>query len=285
MPLIYLDQNALVKLGFAAKDAAFRAKLDGLIASGFMTIVMSSWHLIETAHTDNVEMAVALADFIDSIKPMWLLERRDIQRLDVEEDFLRFAKIDFEPEPRVTTRSAVIASLNRAKDSAKYDIPSRNFVKQWIEHPEQLATLEKAYRENAEALIGLRELVKSGKLTPEIRERADRELFKQSLPKFTRAGLEIGDDTKKQYLEQATVCCVPSLSIETAISEHEWVVQGGADRNTLIDKMHLIAALPYTCEIVSNDKLFGRLHPIAAKTGHVRAQLLSNEEFLKRLVP
>ncbi len=55
-----------------------------------------------------------------------------------------------------------------------------------------------------------------------------------------------------------------------------------ADRNTMIDKMHLISALPYVDQIVSEDKFFHAMYPVAKKTGHVRATLMGNAEFLKR---
>jgi hypothetical protein len=155
-------------------------------------------------------------------------------------------------------------------------------VKQWIERPEQLRVLEESYKSGAESLIRLRELVKAGKLTDEIRRRVDEILVNISLPKTTPAGLYMGHDVKIDYVQQVKIQSISSLAIETAISEHEWISEGGADRNTLIDKFHLISALPYAEEIVSNDKFFHEIYPVTVKTGHVRAKLLGNEEFLSR---
>jgi hypothetical protein len=281
-PLTYLDQNAFVALGRKARNPEFRKKLDIAIESGSLTIVVSSWHLIETANTPNLERAVELAEFIDSVRPAWLLERRDIQNLDIEEDFWRFLRLEYSTKPRVTTRSAVFAALNKQKDAPKFDIPSRNFVKQWIEHPEQLRVLEETYKKNADTLPRLRELAKQGRLTDEIRRRVDELLVTGSLPKRTPAGLDVGREAKMGYVQQAKVETIPSIAIEAAISEHEWISQGGADRNTMIDKFHLISALPYVDEIVSDDKFFHKIYPVAQKTGHVRAKLLSNDEFFKR---
>jgi hypothetical protein len=73
-----------------------------------------------------------------------------------------------------------------------------------------------------------------------------------------------------------------TLAIEKAISEQEWNAQGHTDRNSLIDKFHLISALPYVDEIVSDDKFFHLIYPAAVKTGHVRAKLIKNGEFLAR---
>ena len=44
-----------------------------------------------------------------------------------------------------------------------------------------------------------------------------------------------------------------------------------ADRNTLIDKFHLITALPYVDEIVSDDHFFHKICPVAQKAGYVRS--------------
>jgi hypothetical protein len=281
MPLTYLDQNALIRLGVSARHPEFRKKLDAALVSG-QTIVVSSWHLVETAHTTNLLKALELAKFIDSLDPSWLLERWDIQRLDVEEDFNRFIGLKGPKKPRVTTRSAAFASLNRMKDSPSFDISSDRFVKQWIEHPEQLSALDKTYENNVNSLIRLREIVKSGQLTNEIRRRVDELIVQGALPTTTPAGLDVGRGLKIDYVQQIRIEVIPTLAIETAISEHEWKAQGGADRNTMIDKMHLISALPYVDEIVSEDKFFHAMYPVAKRTSHVRATLMRNAEFLKR---
>jgi hypothetical protein len=282
MPLTYLDQNALVTLGRKARRPEFRKKLDDALAAGLLSVVVSSWHLIETANTANLKSALELAEFIDSLRPSWLLERRDIQNLEVEEDFCRFLRLQCTAKPRVTTRSAVFAALNKQKDAPRFDIPSPKFIQQWIEHPEQLRVLEEVYRRNVDTLARLRELKKEGKLTEEVSRRVDELLVKGTLPKGTPAGLEVGREVKMDYIRQVKIETIPSFAIESAISEHEWVSQGGADRNTLIDKFHLISALPCVDEIVSDDKFFHRIYPVAVKTGHVRAKLLGNAEFLSR---
>lgn len=282
MPLTYLDQNAVIRLGYKARTDEYRKKLDSLLESGSFTAVVSSWHLIETANTKNLANAVELAEFIDSLKPAWLLERRDIQKLDIEDDFYRFLRLDNPNKPRVTTRSAVHAALHGQKDSPRFDIPSRNFVKQWIEHPEQVKTLEQTYERSAESLIRLRELVRAGKVTEEIRKRVDEIMVGASLPATTPAGLDVGRELKAEYVKQVNIKAIPTLAIETAISEREWVGQGRTDRNTLIDKFHLISALPYVDEIVTDDKFFSEIYPAAQNTGHARAKLLGNDEFFKR---
>ena len=157
-----------------------------------------------------------------------------------------------------------------------------DFVKQWWKDPKQLQPLEKAYKNNAKALIGLRNLKKAGKVTDKTIETANQQLLKVCMPELTPARLIVGRQLKAEYVKQANIGCIPTLAIETAISEHEWSVQDGSgtDSNTLIDKFHLISALPYVDEIVSNDRFFHRVYPIIKGTGHVRAKLLRNDEFL-----
>lgn len=282
MQLTYLDQNAVIYLEEAAGDPAFRAKLDGAIESGKVNVVVSSWNLIETAGTKDVSKAVRLADFIDSLRPTWLLERHDIQTLEVQEDFFRFAKLEFDGSPRLGTRSLVMATLNGQKDSPKFDIPSRAFVEQWIRHPDQLDVLKKSYEDNAKALDVLRQAVKDGKMTDDIKKRADRVFLKAVLPATTPKGLEIPRELAAEFIERADINSIPTRAIENAISDYEWESMGRTDRNSLIDKFHLIPALQYVDEIVSDDKFLYRLYPVAEKTGYVRAKLLRFEEFVKR---
>ena len=230
MPLTYLDQNAVIDLGVRARRAEFREKLDAAIVSGAFTPMVSSWHLIETANTTNLTNAIELAEFIDSLKPVWLLERRSIQRWDVQEDFCRFLNVDCPKRPRVTTRSAVIAALNGAADAPKYDIPSRDFVKQWIEHPEQLTVLKNAYASNATALAAMREATKSGRVTKEIRRRAKQHFVRPFVPASTPAGVVVGPETVHEYIDKADLAGIPSLAIETAIADHEWTEVEGRTR-------------------------------------------------------
>lgn len=282
MPLTYLDQNAVIYLEQAARDPAFRAKLDSAIESGKLNVVLSPWHLIETAKTTDVAKAVALADFMESLHPTWLLERHDIQTLEVHESFFRFAKIPFEGRPRVGPLSSAIAALFHQPDSERFAIRPRAFVKQWIEHPDQLDVLKKSSDDNAKALEGLRKAVKDGKMTDEIKKQADQVFFKAAMPVKTPGGLEIPRELSHEYLQQADARSIPTRAIEHAISDHEWKSMGRTDANSLIDKFHLVPALQYVDEIVSDDKFLHRLYPIAEKTGYVKAKLITFEEFVKR---
>jgi hypothetical protein len=282
--LIYPDQNALIGLGLRVqRDKLLRKRLYVRIKNGSLRFVVSTWHLIETAQTTNVNSATRLADFIDTLMPRWIHERRALQKMAVKHDFYRFCNIQSDELHPTTSKAAVIGALFDDGPKAKYDIPARDFVRQWIEHPEQLNVLKKVVENNADTLVKLRTLTAEGKITAELKEQTTKQLFELSLPQTTPNGLQIGNETAAQYVEQANINAVPTLAVEEAISENEWGndAVGKADKNTFVDKMHLISALPYVDKIVTNDSFFGAIYPAARASGHVKAVLISNEDFMR----
>jgi hypothetical protein len=257
-------------------------KLDEVLDSGALRIVLSLWHLVETAHTPKLENAIELARFIESLRPAWLFERHDVLLMEVAEDFYKYAHIEFERAQRISTFSAMYAALNRSADGTRFDIRPERFVAEWWNHPDQMQSLETAYKNNVEALLGIREMKKQGKMTDDIRNQTRQKLLEYTVPTTTPLGLEIGRAMREEYIAQAKENSIPSLAIENAISEQEWDAKGGADRNTLIDKFHVIPSLPYVDEIVSDDRFFQSVYPATVKTGYVKAGLVGNKEFLER---
>jgi len=282
MPTTYLDQNALIGLGRKARGSAFRMKLDDVLDSGALRVVLSLWHLVETAHTTKLENAIELAQFIESLRPAWLFERHDVLLMEVAQDFYKYAHIEYDAAPRISTFSVMFAAMNRSANGPRFDIRLDWFVEQWWNHPDQMQPLEAAYKGNVDALLGIREMKKQGKMTDDIRNQARRVLFEHTVPTRTPAGLEVGHAIREEYITQAKEESVPTLAIEKAISEQEWDAQGGADRNTLIDKFHVIPALPYVDEIISDDHFFQSVYPATVNTGYVKAKLIGNKEFLER---
>jgi hypothetical protein len=282
--LIYLDQNALIALGRKARQKILRDKLDAIRQSESMTFVLSIWHLIETTHTSNIKNATELAEFIDSLKVLWLLERHDLLKLEVAENFYRFVGIMFPQTPRIVSFSEMYSRLLRKKNGTRFQISAADFVTQWIRNPEQLQSLKNAYEDNGRALLGLRKLKKTKQLSPQYKASADRQLLEVTAPTLTPAGIEIGREIRTDYLNQAKASSIPTLSLEGNIAEQEWQTKdaSGVDRNTLIDKMHIISALPYVDEIVSDDRFFYKVYDGMLSTGFVRANLVCNEAFLHR---
>jgi hypothetical protein len=279
MSLIYLDQNALISLGKRARTTDFRKRLDSFFSARTDAIVLSFWHLVETSYGRNPERSGELADFIESLDPAWLVERHEILRLDVLDDFCKHLRLDHEPTPRVVSRSEMFAGLDRQTGGPSFRGTLRQFVALWRKH-----RLEVGYEESAKVADRMRRAKKSGKVTPQATVRAARELIRSVLPKFTPSGLQIPPSTAKEYLSQVDFSSIPSVALDVAISGYEWAQSGalGTARNTLIDKVHLLSALPYADELVTDDHLFYGVHDVAKRTGHVRARLLECGEFLRR---
>lgn len=267
--LTYLDQNALINLyrrcdQLRRIETAVRTK---------RRIVLSPWHLVETANTRDLRKAVDLADFIDGLDCLWLLERRSLQRLDVAEDLWRFAALHYDPAPRIVARREALADLNRESASPKFDIPSRAFVKGWIKHPHLLATLKRSIEQNISALRSLRQRRPDMRRSGPAEGQAHTTLVECSMPALTPAGLTIEPQIRARYLAQVDPMRIPSLALEIALSRAAINGIGRNDRNTLIDKFHAIGALPHVEEIVTDDKFFRRVLPEVIKTGFVRAKL------------
>lgn len=276
--LTYLDQNALIELGRRSRSEEFRKKLDASIETGVLTIVASVFHLVETAKTAKAQNALRLARFIDSLNPKWL--RQDIRRVDICEGFYRFANVPYDLPQRITDRTTALRVSGGGV--GKSDVSAEDFVRELMSKPQHLARLAIPVQNCTDALAGVRKKTRAGTLNPEAIRRADERVISAGMPNYTPSGLALGAEISAEYVNQVDVSSIPTVALERAISEHERARNDYADGNTLFDKFHLIYALPNVDELVSRDKFFKRIYPIAQSTGHARATLIDNDDFLKR---
>jgi hypothetical protein len=277
MSLTYLDQNALIELGHKSRKAEFRAKLNVALESGSLTIVASITHLIETANTTNRQNAITLAESLESLKPAWLV--LNPRRLEIAEDFYRFANIACSSSERVISGSHGFA---HGVGQPSLNATPKQFVEELINHPELRNDFESVCRLSVEASRSVRKDRKAGKLSPDRIRRAQERTIRAEAPNQTPSGLQIAPQLKEEYAKQAKVSAIPTMAIESAISEYLRTRNDYTDRNSVIDKFCLFYAPPYVDEIVSNDKLFRIVYPEAEKSGHVRARLIRNEVFVAR---
>ena len=82
--LVYCDQNCLIAMG---SDPIRYAEKLRLAAERDTRIVLSPWHWVEIARNEDATRLNSLADFADSINPLWLPQRRTVQGLEVEARF------------------------------------------------------------------------------------------------------------------------------------------------------------------------------------------------------
>lgn len=285
MPSIYLDQNALINSGLKGRsNASFQSKLTGAIVAGTFTPIVSAWHWVEASRTRNIASAGQLADFIDSLNPGWLRERRDLEKTEVHESFFRFCGVPIEATAAIVRRIDLIAAINDLPVHPAVDRTSRQFVEGWINHPESMQPLIQSHHANADALRNLRKAVSEGRVTTAIRLEGDRRLIESFLPTRTPAGIVVSRETQNDFLDSARVEQFPSLSIEAAIAEHSWRTTEEPDWNSMVDKFHLISALPYVDIIVSNDDYFHAILPVVTPSGFVRARVIRFAEFCTEFI-
>ena len=93
-PLTYCDNNFVITAHDA--PAEYKAHLRALASSGKVRYVLSPWHWREMAQDGDHARGVSVADFCDSLGPVWLYDRRSIQRREVAAALYRFANIQAE---------------------------------------------------------------------------------------------------------------------------------------------------------------------------------------------
>lgn len=285
-PTIYLDQDALINLyEESERTPAFEEKLNSGIAERRFTIALSPWHWVETARTTSLAKAVPLAEFMDWLRPTWLRDRRHLARTEVEERFFQFAKIPYTPRKAMVSRAELLTEMNGFRVSPERAPSSREFVEAWIKEPKLVRPIVESYQRNVRALLGLREALANGKVTPEIMREGDRKHIDRHLPTSTPNGIVLDAGTKSAFLDSCSPTDFPVLAIEAEIAEYSWANRGRTDWNSLIDKFHLIASTPHSDTVVSDDRFFYLLLPCALKTGHVTAQVMKFQRFCASYLP
>ncbi|HTQ60003.1 MAG TPA: hypothetical protein VMI32_07270 [Candidatus Solibacter sp.] len=284
-PTIYLDQSALIDLfNQSQQDSSFEKKVQTAIATKALTIVLSPWHWIETARTKDVQKASSLANFMDALDPIWLRDRRELESIEIQESFFGFVGVPYARPQALVTRAELISAMNGVQLTAAQVPSSQEFVEGWIIKPELMDSVIKSYQANAEALRDLRVAVLSGKLTPEFMKEADRKHIAMFLPERTPSKVVIDQTTKNNFLDTKSIYDFPCLSIESAIAEYSWKNAGRDDWNSMVDKFHLISAMPYADIIVSDDRYFMLLLPIAQATGFAKAKVIKYRELCQRFL-
>ncbi len=285
-PTIYLGQDALINLyEESVKTPGFKDKLTKAIADAQVTIVLSPWHWVETAQTKDLTKALPLAEFMDSLRPGWLRDRRHLETTEVEQKFFQFAGISYPPRGAIVARAELLTEMNGFYVSPERAPTSREFVEGWIKAPKLMEPIVDSYQKNVRALVGLREALALGKVTSEMMKEGDRKHIQRHLPKSTPNGVVLDEGTKNAFLDKVTQTDFPTLSIESEIAEYSWANRGRTDWNSMIDKFHLISSTPYTEIVVSDDRFFYLLLPSAQKTGHVKAAVMKFAQFCAKFLP
>ncbi len=90
-PLAYCDNNFVITAHDAPEE--YKIHLRELASGGKVKFVLSPWHWREMARDADHARGTSVADFSDSLDPVWLYDRRTIQKKEVLSAFFKFANL------------------------------------------------------------------------------------------------------------------------------------------------------------------------------------------------
>jgi hypothetical protein len=122
MPLIYCDHNFIATA--LQESEQYRDRLRELARVGTLTFVLSPMHWVDAGEDQNIARGDAKADFMDSLRPRWLLDRRSIQRKEVASRFYQFLGVNCDAPQIMGAIADVIFDLTGQRG----DRTSRAFV-------------------------------------------------------------------------------------------------------------------------------------------------------------
>jgi hypothetical protein len=243
MALVYLDQNALIALGHC-RPGSPEAEVERRIKAREITLVLSTTHLLDSAGGRSGSNSALLADFIDFLRPFWVLERTHLHRLEIQ-SFLRGFSFD-----EVCTRalckslSELVADMAGLDEGGALVIPTARLVMRIRRSAPQQA---RAYAAFAAAFRVNRNKFSVGGIPPE--------WLKQSRIGYVRqvGGIRPGS-SEDERLQLAPADALRSISCASEAMVESWRQGGAMTPNRIRDRHHLVVALPYADFVLSFDK-------------------------------
>ncbi len=271
MPFVFCDLNFIVT-AHEGPDA-YKQHLQQLAGAGTATFVLSPMHWAEAAEDANPVRGAAKTDFMDALQPRWIYERRSVQRREATAAFLRFLKIQAEPQ-LIGSVVDVIADLSGVQAERN----SRDFVAHLRgigqNHPLK-QSLQQAFDSNR--VSGNR--FRAGKLSPDFLRRMEKRYIQGLLPTQTPAGVVIDGDSKRQFLDSSKLTDFPAFAVESLATYDSWRENRQMNRNNFMDQQHLMA-LPYVDFLLTDDaKLRALITRISPGLPFPIATLLTKADF------
>lgn len=244
MPRLYLDQDALIRLGRKSPDSAEVAQR---IADGAFTLVLSPAHWLETANGGSDDSARELARFMDRLRPMWLRERAKLFRLECQE-FLEGAQFQ-QVTQRAVCRSVteLVAEMGGLTGGGVPIVDSEAVVMELRRDENSRRTFESSYDQVVEAAECNRRFFRIGKITTEIELRA------RVIILYRFSGVLEGSEQHLQ-LQQAPPKALRALNCEWEATKWYWRRDAGMAPNRLREMFHLVVAMPHADLILTYDK-------------------------------
>lgn len=275
MPTVYLDLNFMISnhdLGERQAEA-----LRGRFREHNVTPVVSPWHWVEISRDADPVRSVAVARFTDSLGPVWLQERRHLQKLEVQTRFL--AEMGFQVAPVVAIGSRAEAIRSIIGDAEHADrVDSAAFVRH-LRTQEGRAPLVTAFREQFAAQQALRKLYQRGQYTRGIKRQSKQRLIEQYLPATTSDGQRIDRRARRAFVAAVTISDFPTIAVEHFLSEDAIHLNRAVTENEFSDRQHALA-IPYVDFFVTDDRrLRNTIERITPRLPFATARCLSMRQF------
>src|SRR5215469_379471 len=244
MPRLYLDQNALIRLGRKSPDSA---EVTQRIADGGLTLVLSPAHWLDIAGGVIYDASRELARSMDGLRPMWLRERTKLFRLECQE-FLEGAQFE-----KVTQRAVCRSVADLVADIGGLDgggapiIDSEAMVMNLRRDQNSRRILENSYHQVAESAECNRMFFRIGKITTEVELRA------RTIILYRFSGVLAGSEEHFR-LQQAPPKALRALNCEWEATKWYWRQSVGLTPDRLRDLFHLIVAMSHVDFILTYDQ-------------------------------
>jgi len=279
MPLhIYCDQNFLIGIG--KETSKYKKRFHRLVAAGKISLVVSLYHWLEMARGSNPANGLALADFVDSLNPLWLRERRILQRQEIAACFFSWLNIQYQKPNPLTSRAELISDLSGAPIAKTQTCRSRDFVLQLQLSAQSRAAINQPYREAAQWRQGIAKGLKKGTLTNVQIQKTNKAYIRGLLPTNTPAGIAVDSGTRQKFLNEMEVQNFPCIAVDFAIDTDGWRAVPHLNWKTFIDQFHVISAFAYVDLIATDDgSLTTMLHRIKPSLKFPTACPITKERF------
>lgn len=263
MKTIYIDHNILIYL-YNDTDQVYKHVIDKIIGDDDLTFVFSIWNLIEIVTGNEIDEAIELAALIDSLNPMWLVERLNIEQEEVKRYLLNnYYKLNNQESfnPIQKHLSEVFYYLDprtvRVNDNAVKS------VTEWARHPKSMDEINIVKHNTPDALATIQAARKNKTITRDQQDQIDRIFYGNLIPTYDPDNnpLHKEERTKIQdYLvknKRELLRASPCLNVEEKLSDFRTRdAKRIPEEQDAIDLQHSVPALAYCDHVISNDGFF-----------------------------
>lgn len=224
------------------------------------------------------DRALALAEYADSLDPLWMHDRRQLQEAEITDLLAKYIGVPYcKPSPIGSRADAVSTLIGKTVELAK--CPSS---RQFVAHLRTLqgkTPIQQALRSNFEAQQWLREAYRKRQLTRQIRRTVDQRIVQGLVPGRILEGIHLSRKIRRQFVRQFRVSDCPSTAIESALSMDAVALNRALTEREFRDRQH-VHAIAYVSHFLTDDqKLANTVARIQTQLPFGIAQILGKQDF------